>query len=60
MIAIIDYGASNLSSVAKAIISLGYQPRVTSAPKEVAEAKVVIFPGIGTAGDAMSRLQAWV
>lgn len=58
MIVIIDYGAGNLSSVAKAIISLGYQPRVTSEPKEVTEAKIVILPGVGAAGDAMSRLQA--
>lgn len=47
MIAIIDYGASNLSSVAKAIISLGYQLRVASYPKEITGAKAVILPGVG-------------
>lgn len=58
MIAIIDYGASNLSSVAKAIISLGYQPRVTSDPKEIIDAELVILPGVGAAASALSRLQA--
>ncbi len=57
MIAIIDYGASNLSSVAKAIISLGYEPRITSTMKEITKADVIILPGVGAAGDAMKRLQ---
>ncbi len=59
MIAIIDYGASNLSSVAKAIASLGYNARVTSKPKQITEAKVIILPGVGAAGDAMDKLRKW-
>lgn len=58
MIVIIDYGASNLSSVAKAIINLGYQPQVTSAPKEIMDAESVILPGVGAAASALSKLQA--
>ncbi|MBM2832022.1 MAG: imidazole glycerol phosphate synthase amidotransferase subunit [Dehalococcoidia bacterium] len=56
MITIVDYGASNLSSVAKAISHLGYSATVTSSPKEVAAAKVIVLPGVGAAGDTMSRL----
>jgi glutamine amidotransferase len=57
MIVIVDYGAGNLASVAKAIASLGYRVRVTSSPKEVREASVVILPGVGAAGDAMANLR---
>ena len=56
MIVVVDYGAGNLASVAKAVVSLGYQVRVTSSPKEVREASVVILPGVGAAGDAMANL----
>lgn len=58
MIVIIDYGASNLSSVAKAIESLGYHAHVTSEPKLVNQAEVVILPGVGAAGDAMEKLRS--
>jgi len=57
VIAIIDYGASNLSSVSKAITKIGYQSKVTSKPQEVLEADIVILPGVGAAGEAMHRLQ---
>jgi imidazoleglycerol phosphate synthase glutamine amidotransferase subunit HisH len=56
MIAIIDYGASNLSSVVKAITHLGYRPVVTANSQEVARARVVVLPGVGAAGEAISRL----
>ena len=58
MIAIIDYGAGNLRSVAKAVVRLGYQAEVTSDPLKVLEANVVILPGVGAAGDTMDGLLA--
>ena len=58
MIAIIDYGAGNLRSVAKAIEKVGYISRVTSSPDEVMAAEAVILPGVGAAGDTMRSLQA--
>ncbi|MBE0414938.1 MAG: imidazole glycerol phosphate synthase subunit HisH [Dehalococcoidia bacterium] len=58
MIAIIDYGAGNLRSVAKAIAGLGYEARVTSSPDEVLNADAVILPGVGAAGDTMNSLEA--
>jgi glutamine amidotransferase len=57
MIAIIDYGAGNLRSVANAIIKIGYQPRVTSNPSEVLNAAAVILPGVGAAGDTVDSLE---
>jgi glutamine amidotransferase len=56
IVAIIDYGAGNLQSVANAIIKLGYKPRVTSNSNEVLDARVVILPGVGAAADAMDSL----
>jgi len=57
MIVIIDYGAGNLRSVVNAIARLGYQPRITSDPGEVANADGVILPGVGAAGDTMANLK---
>jgi imidazole glycerol-phosphate synthase subunit HisH len=56
MIAIIDYGAGNLRSVANAISRLGYTARITSRPEEILQAKAVFLPGAGAAGDTMSGL----
>jgi glutamine amidotransferase len=58
MIAIIDYGAGNLGSVANAIIKLGYQPNVTDRPGDVLSSTAVILPGVGAAGDVMVNLEA--
>ena len=57
MIAIINYGAGNLRSVANAIKKLGYQPRVTNDPGEVLDAAAVILPGVGAAADTMNSLE---
>lgn len=58
MIAIIDYGAGNLSSVAKAVSVLGGKASITSDPEVVRKADVLIMPGVGAAGDAMRQLEA--
>ncbi|HEY81826.1 MAG TPA: imidazole glycerol phosphate synthase subunit HisH [Dehalococcoidia bacterium] len=57
MIAIVDYGAGNLRSVANAIAKLGYQPLVTASSGELAQAQAVILPGVGAAGDTMESLR---
>lgn len=54
---VIDYGAGNLRSVAKALISLGYEPSVTSDPRDVERAPAVILPGVGAAGQIMGSLR---
>ena len=56
MIAIIDYGAGNLRSVAKAVAFLGYEAQITGEPKVVLGADIVILPGVGAAGDTMDSL----
>ena len=57
MIAIVDYGAGNLRSVAKAIEKLGYHPQVTDDPQKVLGARAVILPGVGASDSAMSSLE---
>lgn len=57
MIAVIDYGASNLRSVVNAITRLGYQPKITSSPSEVLDAQAVILPGVGASADTMNSLK---
>ena len=47
MIAIIDYGAGNLSSVQKALNFLGADNRITADPAEILAADRVILPGVG-------------
>ncbi|MBE9477921.1 MAG: imidazole glycerol phosphate synthase subunit HisH [Chloroflexi bacterium] len=56
-IAIIDYGAGNLRSVANALTKLGYQPTVTDNPDKVLSAGAVILPGVGAAADTMHSLR---
>ena len=47
MIAIVDYGAGNISSVKKAIEHLGMEAQVTSDPEVIAKAEKMIVPGVG-------------
>ncbi len=57
MIVVVDYGAGNLRSVVNAITRLGYQPRLTSNPGDVLNARAVILPGVGVAADTMQSLK---
>lgn len=58
VIALVDYGAGNLRSVAKALLRSGLDARVTSDPKDVAKADAVVLPGVGAFADAAARLRA--
>ena len=57
MVAIIDYEAGNLTSVANAVAFLGHEGQVTQDPAVVAAADRVIFPDQGAAGSAMANLR---
>ena len=57
MIAIIDYGAGNLTSVKNAFAVLGAETVVTRDPAVIAVADKVVFPGVGAAKSAMENLQ---
>ena len=57
MIAIIDYDAGNLRSVAKALDALGLENTVTKDRDTILAADRVILPGVGAFGDAMSHIR---
>ncbi len=57
-VVIVDYGAGNLRSVAKAVEKVGYQPEVTADHAAIDRAGAVIVPGVGAAGDIMRNLRA--
>ena len=50
MIALIDYGAGNLTSVRKALGAIGADVLVPSVPSDLADARGVIVPGVGHFG----------
>jgi glutamine amidotransferase len=57
MIAIIDYGAGNVASVANAVARLGSPFKITSDIKDLDNAEKIIFPGVGEASFAIKRLR---
>ncbi|MCC6175153.1 MAG: imidazole glycerol phosphate synthase subunit HisH [Chloroflexi bacterium] len=57
MIAILDYGAGNLRSVAKALEHVGAHPVVTDDLRTIERADGLVVPGQGSAVDAMRNLQ---
>jgi glutamine amidotransferase len=58
MIAIVDYRAGNLTSVARALEHLGYRGEITDRPEKIRAADRVILPGVGAAGATMENLRA--
>lgn len=57
MIAIIDYNAGNITSVARALENIGQKYVITDDVNKLAAATHVIFPGVGAAGEAMTYLR---
>ena len=57
MIAIIDYAAGNLTSVKRALDFLGISATISADPQVIRSAERIIFPGVGHAASAMSRLK---
>jgi len=57
MLAIIDSGGANISSVKHALKRLGSEPVFTADAATIRSAERVILPGVGAAGAAMSRLR---
>lgn len=57
MIAIIDYKAGNITSVARALQNIGETCIISDDIKKLSCADRLIFPGVGAAGDAMANLR---
>jgi len=57
VIAIVDYGAGNLTSVKNAFAALGVETVVTSDADTICRADRIVFPGVGAAKSAMDNLR---
>jgi imidazole glycerol-phosphate synthase subunit HisH len=55
-IAILDYGIGNIRSISNAVEALGETPLLTRKPKEILDAKALIFPGVGAFSKGMANL----
>ena len=60
MIALIDYRAGNLTSVKKALATIGADVVVPDAPAAIADASGVIVPGVGHFGATRALDASWV
>lgn len=58
MIAIVDYEAGNIRSVANALERLGAEYELTDDPARILAASKVILPGVGNAAAAMESLRS--
>lgn len=54
---VVDYGAGNLQSVHRRLVSAGAAAVVSSDPKEIARAEKIVLPGVGHFGKAMENLR---
>src|SRR5262249_60224204 len=59
VIALVDYKAGNLTSVKKALATLGADVVVPAAPGELADAAGIIVPGVGHFGATRALDAAW-
>ena len=57
MIVVIDYGMGNLHSVRKALEVVGARAKVSSRPEDIKKAERIVFPGVGSFGEAMRELK---
>ncbi len=60
MIALIDYKAGNLTSVKKALATIGADVFVPSAPADLADVSGIIVPGVGHFGATRALDHAWI
>ena len=57
MIVVIDYGMGNLHSVRKALEVVGARVKVSSRAEDISRADKIVFPGVGSFGEAMKELK---
>jgi glutamine amidotransferase len=56
-VVVLDYGAGNLRSVARAVEHAGFIADVSDDPRALDDAHAVVMPGVGAAADTMRNLQ---
>lgn len=58
IVTLIDYGAGNVTSVARALRRLGAEVRLTTQPQEISSSTSLILPGVGHCAALLSSLDA--
>jgi imidazole glycerol phosphate synthase glutamine amidotransferase subunit len=56
-VALIDYGAGNLRSVANALEAISITPSIARKPDDLKNATHIVLPGVGSFGDCMTQLR---
>lgn len=61
-VSLLDYGAGNVRSLRNAIFSLGYNIRDIHSAEDILSSEMIIFPGVGSFGQAMKSLKknGWI
>jgi glutamine amidotransferase len=59
VIALVDYGAGNLTSVRKALAAVGAEVQTPQRPSDLAEVEAVIVPGVGNFSRTAALDSAW-
>ena len=57
VVTLLDYGAGNVRSVRNAIRKLGHEVEDIRSGEDILQAEKLIFPGVGSFGLVMRRLQ---
>lgn len=57
-VVVVDYGAGNLRSVARAIAHVDAPPVISADPADIDRAGAVVLPGVGAAADTMANLRS--
>jgi glutamine amidotransferase len=57
VIALLDYGAGNMRSVHKALLKVGAEVNVVTAPAGLKDARAAVLPGVGAFDDCINALQ---
>lgn len=56
MIAIVDYGMGNVGNVERALVTLGYEAKLTDRAEDLQAAEAIILPGVGSFTAAMKEI----
>ena len=57
VVSLLDYGAGNVRSVRNAVAALGFELRDVRSAEDVRAAEVLLFPGVGSFGNAVDTLE---
>jgi glutamine amidotransferase len=57
VIALLDYGSGNLRSVHKALLKVGAEVQIAQQPKQMADARALVLPGVGAFDDCMHAME---